>query len=73
MLRPGAPFVVTFSDRCFPTKAVAIWQSGGIDNADLLSLYLRRAGFAPVKAEQLLARDHGGDPLWAVTGRKPPA
>ena len=26
VLRPGAPFVVSFSNRCFPTKAVAIWQ-----------------------------------------------
>src|SRR4029434_8184894 len=24
-LRPGAPFVVSFSNRCFPTKAVAVW------------------------------------------------
>jgi SAM-dependent methyltransferase len=27
VLRPDAPFVVSFSNRCFPTKAVAIWQS----------------------------------------------
>ena len=27
VLRPGAPLVVSFSNRCFPTKAVAIWQS----------------------------------------------
>src|SRR5215470_1232993 len=25
VLRPGAPFVVSFSNRCFPTKAVADW------------------------------------------------
>ena len=30
-----------------------------------------RAGFAPVGAEQIHARDRGGDPLWAVVGRKP--
>ena len=71
VLKPGSPFVVTFSDRCFPTKAVAIWQAGGVDNADLVSLYLGRAGFAPVVAEQIHARDRGGDPLWAVVGRKP--
>ena len=71
VLKAGAPLVVTFSDRCFPTKAVAIWQAEGIDNADLVALYLKRAGFAGVAAEQLLRRDRGGDPLWAVTGRKP--
>src|SRR5262245_8202933 len=27
VLTPSAPLVVTFSNRCFPTKAVAIWQA----------------------------------------------
>ena len=27
VLRTGAPFIITFSNRCFPTKAVAIWQA----------------------------------------------
>ena len=70
VLKPGAPFAVTFSDRCFPTKAVAIWQVGGVDNADLVALYLQRAGFADVAARQVLARDRFGDPLWAVIGHK---
>ena len=69
-LAPGAPFVVTVSDRCFPTKAVAIWQSG-IDHAELLTFYMRRAGFADVTAARPLARDGGGDPLLAVVGRGP--
>ena len=72
VLKPGAPFVVTFSDRCFPTKAVAIWQAEGVDNSDLVSAYLQRAGYADVEARRILARDAAGDPLWAVTGRKPP-
>jgi len=63
VLKPGAPFVVT--------KAVAIWQAGGIDNAALVSLYLARAGFERISARQILARDRGGDPLWAVTGHAP--
>ena len=25
VLRPAAPFVVSFSNRCFPTKAIAAW------------------------------------------------
>jgi len=70
VLKPGAPFVVTFSNRCFPTKAVAIWQAGDIDNAALVSLYLARAGFERIAARQILARDRGGDPLWAVMGRR---
>jgi hypothetical protein len=29
VLRSGAPFVATFSNRCFPTKAVAIMRAAG--------------------------------------------
>ncbi len=71
VLRPGAPFVVTFSDRCFPTKAVAIWQTRGIDHGDLVSLYLGRAGFERIEVRQHLIRDRKGDPLGSVVGRKP--
>lgn len=69
VLRPGAPVVVTFSNRCFPTKAVAIWQAlDGPDQMRLVELYLRRAGFAQTEARTVL-EGRGGDPLWAVIGR----
>ncbi len=72
VLRPGAPLAITFSDRCFPTKAVAIWTAlDGADQARLVSLYMTEADFDRVQATQLLERDRGGDPLWAVVGRKP--
>src|ERR1019366_6032825 len=46
VLRPGAKFVVSFSNRCFPTKAVAIWQSfSGPDQQRLVAAYMRAAGF----------------------------
>ena len=70
VLRPGAPFIVSFSNRCFQTKAVAIWRS--LDtrgHAALVRLYLERAGFREVSAEVL--RDGSeSDPLIAVTGRR---
>ena len=70
VLRPGAPLVVTFSNRCFPTKAVAIWQAlAGADQQQLVSLYLSHAGFAPIETSELLPGD--GDPIWAVIGRVP--
>ena len=69
VLRPGGVVAITFSNRCFPTKAVAIWQAlGGEDQCRLVSLYLQRAGFAEVEARALLRGDRS-DPLWAVTGR----
>lgn len=69
-LRPGAPFVVSFSNRCFPTKAVAIWRaldSGG--HAGLVRLYLERSGFASVDT-RVLADGRASDPLIAVIGRR---
>ena len=69
VLRPGAPFVVSFSNRCFPTKAVAIWQAlSGTDQQRLVAAYMREAGFAEVTGRAWTPR--GGDPLWAVIGKK---
>jgi SAM-dependent methyltransferase len=67
VLRPGAPFVVSFSNRCFPTKAVAIWQSlPGPDQQRLVAAYMREAGLTNVATEAATPRY--GDPLWVVTG-----
>ena len=69
VLRPGAPMVVSFSNRCFPTKAVAIWRALDIEgHAALVRLYLERAGFGEVTVE-VLADGGRSDPLVAVTGR----
>ena len=45
VLKPGAPLVVTFSNRCFPTKAVRIWLALDDEgHARLVGLYAREAG-----------------------------
>ncbi len=68
VLRPGAPLIVSFSNRCFPTKAVAIWRSlDDHGHAALVRLYLERAGFRDVRAE-VLRDGAASDPLIAVTG-----
>ncbi len=69
VLRPGSPLLVSFSNRCFPSKAVAIW--GALDSeghAALVQLYLERAGFLSVAAS-VLADGRRGDPLMVVSGR----
>lgn len=69
MLVAGAPFVVSFSNRCFPTKAVAIWRTLDANGlAALVRLYLQRAGFSEVALE-VLADGSVSDPLIAVIGR----
>lgn len=70
VLRPGAPFIVSFSNRCFPTKAVAIWRSlDDQGHAALVRLYLERAGFHDISAVALMDGSKS-DPLVAVTGRR---
>jgi hypothetical protein len=69
VLKPGAPLVVSFSNRCFPTKAVAIWMRlDDRGHAALVELYLQSAGFSDVGLH-VLADGSRCDPLFAVVGR----
>lgn len=69
VLVPRAPFVISFSNRCFPMKAVAIWRALDTNgHAALVKLYCERAGFTDVRVD-LLADGRTGDPLVAVTAR----
>jgi SAM-dependent methyltransferase len=70
VLRPGAPFVVSFSNRCFPTKAVAVWL-GTTDHQHLMlvrSYFEAAGGWRDVKDEDRTS-DGNGDPLYAVWAR----
>ena len=67
-LRPDALFVVSFSNRCFPTKAVAIWRAlYATGDAALIELYLARAEFRTITTETL-ADGRRSDPLTIVVG-----
>ena len=69
MLRPDAPFIISFSNRWFPTKAVAIWRAlDAAGHAALIQLYLARAGFRASTVETL-ADGRRSDPLTIVIGR----
>ena len=74
VLGPGAPVVLTFSNRCFPTKAIAGWL-----NADdptrcaIAAAYLRLAGgFTEPQVSLRTSSDprYRGDPLYAVVARR---
>ncbi len=69
-LRPGSPMAVSFSNRCFPTKAVAVWSSLDMaGHARLVQLYLERAGLRGVVG-CILADGRHSDPLVVVTGQR---
>jgi len=70
VLRPGGPLVVTFSNRCFPTKVIAAWRM--LDDRGhqaLVARYFAEAG----NWDGIEALDRspgaGADPLWAVIAR----
>ena len=45
VLKPGAPLVITFSDRWFPTKSIALWSElHPFERMGLVLEYLRAAG-----------------------------
>ncbi len=71
VLRPGAPLVVTFSNRCFPTKAVAIWQAlDDHGHGRLVTRYFEAAGnWTAITILDRSPSRRRGDPLYAVIGR----
>ncbi len=68
VLKPGAPFIVTFSNRMFPTKAVAIWANASEQQrVDLVVYYFTRSP-AFEKIETVDRSASATDPVWAVLG-----
>lgn len=72
VLAPGGTFVCTFSNRCFPTKAIRGWLLTDDDaHVEIVAEYFRRSGaWATLSSQQFLEQDGGGDPLWAVWAAK---
>ena len=71
VLRPGAPMAISFSNRCFWTKAVAVWRAlDDAGHAKLVELYLRQAGFKAIETHRLAEWvEDERDPMIAVVGR----
>ena len=69
VLKKGAPLIVTFSNRCFPTKAVFAWNALDDDgHITLVEEYFSASqGFNQPEVRRFEPR--GGDPLFAVVGR----
>jgi SAM-dependent methyltransferase len=72
VLTPGAPFVVSFSNRCFPTKATRLWLfTDDAQHQSLVRLYFERGGaWADVQAVDLSPQPGRSDPLFVVWARR---
>ncbi|MDP9498122.1 MAG: methyltransferase domain-containing protein [Actinomycetota bacterium] len=68
VLRPGGLSVCTFSNRCFPTKAVRGWLAVAEQDRPLVVAEFHRqaGGFAEPGVQQRVRGTWRTDPLWAV-------
>ena len=75
VLKPAAPFILTFSNRCFPTKAVNIWtNTDDEEHLNLVALYFEAAGNWDGITMQIRSEaSWGHDPLYVVWAFKPTA
>ena len=75
ILKPGGVFIVSFSNRMFPTKAVYIWRaSSDRGRVDLVGSYMEAAGgFEDIQGVFANPQDSPpGDPLFVVHCRRAP-
>jgi SAM-dependent methyltransferase len=70
VLKPGAPTIISFSNRCFPTKAIAVWhQLDDRGHMRLVERYLKVTGsFGNIRSLDRSPRRMFSDPLYAVIG-----
>jgi len=73
VLRPGGLVAISFSNRCFWTKAVAVWRAlDDAGHARLVERYLQHAGFTAVATHTLSEWiEDEQDPLIVVVGYAP--
>ena len=71
VLKIGGSLIISYSNRCFPTKAVAVWhQLDDRGHMQLVGRYLREAGnWEDVRGLDRSPRRLFSDPLYAVVGR----
>ena len=71
VLRPGGPFAVTFSNRCFPTKAIRGWLlTDDQGRCAIVDAYFDQTVGFESAVVQLRNPAHRSDPLYAVVARR---
>lgn len=76
VLKPGGVCINSFSNRCFPTKAIAIWTAtGDPDHVWIVGSYFHYSvlgGYTEPKAIDITPKSLFGatDPMYVVTARK---
>jgi SAM-dependent methyltransferase len=67
VLKPGAPFILSFSNRCFPQKAIALWLAmDDAQHVELVSSYFAEH-WRDIRTRNCPTK---GDPLYIVWARR---
>ena len=83
VLKPGSVCAVSFSNRCFPTKAIRMWlQTDDLEHCMIAASYLHYAGFTDIQGFDITtgtdvgAGSMGGerrrDPMFVIQATKLP-
>ena len=74
VLRPGGKAIMSFSNRCFPSKAIQVWtQTDDAGHLWIVGSYFKftRTGkWSDVKACDISPAPRMGDPMFVVEGTK---
>lgn len=75
VLRPGGKIIMSQSNRCFPSKAIAMWlRMNDRQHLELINGYLKYAGgFKEAKAFDITAKDPTNsynDPMFIIQAEK---
>ena len=76
VLKPGSVFMVSFSNRCFPNKATAVWQStDDSQHVQLIATYFQQSADWEDVAARIKNTETGfpatEDPLYVIWATKP--
>jgi len=72
VLKPGGTAIMSFSNRCFPTKAISIWtQTGDPDHVWIVGAYYHYTdGFSKPQGIDISPNPGRSDPMYVVTASK---
>jgi SAM-dependent methyltransferase len=70
VLKTGGPFFVSLSNRCFPTKAIAVWRNtNDQQHIQLVAAYFQACeAFTAIQAEDHSPTPYLRDPLFIIWG-----
>lgn len=76
VLKPGGVAIMSFSNRCFPSKAIAMWlrsMNDGPGHCKIVGTYFHfnpEGGFSNISSADISPNPGRSDPMWVVTAVK---